>query len=72
MRSSGNRSRLGSYPDDPGKLAEFCAASPGSCSVDAGLASGVKGGYLFSFLEEGNVYKIEVEPAHPALQGRSL
>jgi prepilin-type N-terminal cleavage/methylation domain-containing protein len=41
------RNQNGAFPGGLADPAAFCAANPDRCSLDAGLASGQKGGYFY-------------------------
>jgi prepilin-type N-terminal cleavage/methylation domain-containing protein len=59
------RNQNGAFPGSLADLAAFCAANPDRCSLDAGLASGQKGGYFF-FVSDGT---LAAEPIHPGITG---
>ena len=59
------RNQNGVSPGTLADLAAFCAANPDRCSLDAGLASGQKGGYLY-FVSNATV---GAEPVHPGITG---
>src|SRR4030095_13320628 len=59
------RNQNGQSPDSLADLAAFCAANPDRCSLDAGLASGQKGGYFY-FVSNATV---GAEPVHPGITG---
>ena len=59
------RNQRGASPGSLADLAAFCAANPDRCSLDAGLASGQKGGYFFFVSNE----TVGAEPVHPGITG---
>jgi prepilin-type N-terminal cleavage/methylation domain-containing protein len=59
------RNQNGESPDSFAELAAFCAANPDRCSLDAGLASGQKGGYSY-FVSNAT---LGAEPIHPGITG---
>jgi prepilin-type N-terminal cleavage/methylation domain-containing protein len=67
LRAAANafRDQNGQFPASLAELATFCAANPGRCPLDAGLASGQKGGYFY-FVSNATV---GAEPVHPGITG---
>jgi len=59
------RNQNGAFPGSLADLAAFCAANPDRCSLDAGLASGQKGGYFY-FVSNAT---LGAEPIHPGITG---
>lgn len=59
------RNQNGAFPRSLADLAAFCAANPDRCSLDAGLASGQKGGYFY-FVSNAT---LGAEPIHPGITG---
>ena len=59
------RNQNGESPDSLANLAAFCATNPDRCSLDAGLASGQKGGYSY-FISNAT---LGAEPIHPGITG---
>src|SRR5688572_13918482 len=67
-------SRMGSYPDKIGDLAQFCAANPGACSLAPELLSGRAGGYNISIANkdgdaDGSDFLAVAEPEYPGITG---
>jgi prepilin-type N-terminal cleavage/methylation domain-containing protein len=61
--------RLGSYPDELEDLAQYCATNPGSCSLNAQLASGKIGGYNIILAYRESDFNITAEPEYPGITG---
>ncbi|MEN3332255.1 MAG: hypothetical protein V7641_1620 [Blastocatellia bacterium] len=61
--------RTGSYPDELGDLARFCASNPGSCSLNVELLSGRAGGYNVIMANTEGDFHIMAEPEQPGISG---
>lgn len=59
------RNQNGQFPGSFAELAAFCTANPDRCSLDAGLASGQKAGYLY-FVSNST---LGAEPVYPGISG---
>jgi prepilin-type N-terminal cleavage/methylation domain-containing protein len=59
--------QVGQFPASLSALANFCSQNPTLCTLDAELAAGKKGGYIFYTGASGGVWSVQAEPVMPGI-----